>query len=158
MKNKTLTCGSPWCYSFQLVNNSKAGDLCRFACGCHMLYPPRIRVIYEHNNSRFKSIPDTIVRHSSFYELCLIHKNISTTLGQQVYQVKKSTNLALKTVIGLRPFLMQSDLSIENGLFRLKLKSGFLRSRKRVFSTQQRVFRLDPPVGTLSRKSVTRVS
>ena len=34
------------------------------------------------------------------------------------------------------PFLMQSDLSVENGLFRLKPKSGFLTQSKRGFSTQ----------------------
>ena len=42
-----------------------------------------------------------------------------------------------------RPFLTQSDLSVENGLFRLKPKSGFL--------TQ--LFRQDPPV----EKSVEKV-
>ena len=36
----------------------------------------------------------------------------------------------------LRPFLMQSDLSVENGLFRMKPKSGFLRGLKRAFSTR----------------------
>ena len=35
-----------------------------------------------------------------------------------------------------RPFLIQSDLSVENGRFRLKPKSAFLHSRKRAFSTQ----------------------
>ena len=68
-----------------------------------------------------------------------------------------------------RPFLMQSDLSIENGLFRLKHKSGFL--EKELFrlnffrlriptggsSRKTRLFRLDPPVEKLSRKSFTRV-
>ena len=33
----------------------------------------------------------------------------------------------------LRPFLMQSDLSVENGLFRLKPKSGFLTQSKKGF-------------------------
>ena len=42
---------------------------------------------------------------------------------------------------------MQSDLSVENGLFRLKPESGFL--------TQ--LFRLDPPVEKVSRKSFARV-
>ena len=36
----------------------------------------------------------------------------------------------------LRPYLMQSDLSVENGLFRLKPKSGFLTQSKKGFSTQ----------------------
>ena len=36
----------------------------------------------------------------------------------------------------LRPFLMQSDLSVENGLFRLKPKSGSLTQSKKGFSTQ----------------------
>ena len=36
----------------------------------------------------------------------------------------------------LRPFLIQSDLSVENGRFRLKLKSGFLTQSKKGFSTQ----------------------
>ena len=40
-----------------------------------------------------------------------------------------------KCYLPLRPFLMQSDLSVENGLFRLKPKSSFF-SRKRAFSTQ----------------------
>ena len=35
-----------------------------------------------------------------------------------------------------RGHLTQSDPSVDNGRFRLKLKSGFLHSRKRVFSTQ----------------------
>ena len=33
----------------------------------------------------------------------------------------------------LRPFLMQSDLSVENGLFRLKPNSGFLTQSKKGF-------------------------
>ena len=33
----------------------------------------------------------------------------------------------------VRPFLMQSDLSVENGLFRLKPKSGFLTQSKKGF-------------------------
>ena len=33
----------------------------------------------------------------------------------------------------LRPFLMQSDLSVENGLFRLKPKSSFLTQSKKGF-------------------------
>ena len=36
----------------------------------------------------------------------------------------------------VRPFLIQSDLSVENGLFRLKPKSSFLIQSKRAFSTQ----------------------
>ena len=32
-----------------------------------------------------------------------------------------------------RPFLMQSDLSVENGLFRLKPKSGFLTQSEKGF-------------------------
>ena len=35
-----------------------------------------------------------------------------------------------------RPFLIQSDLSVENGLFWLKPKSGFLTQSKKGFSTQ----------------------
>ena len=34
---------------------------------------------------------------------------------------------------GLRPFLIQSDLSVENGLFRLRPKSGFLTQSKKGF-------------------------
>ena len=33
----------------------------------------------------------------------------------------------------LRPFLMQSDLAVENDLFRLKPKSGFLTQSKKGF-------------------------
>ena len=33
----------------------------------------------------------------------------------------------------VRPFLMQSDLSVENGLFRLKPQSGFLTQSKKGF-------------------------
>ena len=59
----------------------------------------------------------------------------------------------------LRPFLIQSDWSVENGLFRLKPKSGFLTNnffRLRIptagSSRKNRLFRLDPPVEKLSRK------
>ena len=58
---------------------------------------------------------------------------------------------------------MQSDLSVGNGLFRLKPKSGFLTQSKKGFyrlristggsSKKTRLFRLDPPVEKLSRKS-----
>ena len=46
----------------------------------------------------------------------------------------------LSTII-VRPFLIQSDLSVENGRFRLKPKSGFLTQSKKgffdsTFSTQ----------------------
>ena len=38
--------------------------------------------------------------------------------------------------LDLRPFLIQSDLSVENGLFRLKPKSGFLtQSKKGIFDS-----------------------
>ena len=33
----------------------------------------------------------------------------------------------------MRPFLVQSDLSVENGLFRLNPKSGFLTQSKKGF-------------------------
>ena len=36
----------------------------------------------------------------------------------------------------LRPFLIQSDLSVENVLVRLKPRSGFLTQSKKAFSTQ----------------------
>ena len=36
-------------------------------------------------------------------------------------------------ILLLRPFLMQSDLPVENGLFRLKPKSGFLTQSKKGF-------------------------
>ena len=71
---------------------------------------------------------------------------------------------------------MQSDLSVENGLFRLKPKSGLLTQSKKGFfdslfrlnffrlriptggsSRKTRLFRLDPPVEKLSRKIFTRV-
>ena len=59
-----------------------------------------------------------------------------------------------------RPFLTQSDLSVENGLFRLKPNRAFLRSRKTSFCTKhfctdlldwqiqskKRAVRLDLPV------------
>ena len=47
----------------------------------------------------------------------------------------------------LRPFLMQSDLSVENGLFRLKPKSGFLTQSKKGFFDRE--FRLADPVEKL---------
>ena len=53
---------------------------------------------------------------------------------------------------GSRPSLMQSDLSVENGLFRLKPKSGFLtRPKKGCFDSTvfDRVFRLGDPVEKL---------
>ena len=36
-------------------------------------------------------------------------------------------------VVGVKPVLTQSDLSVENGLFRLKPKSGFLTQSKESF-------------------------
>ena len=57
----------------------------------------------------------------------------------------------------LRPFLTQSDLSVENGLFRLKPKSAFLTQSKKGFIDStffDRVFRLEDPVEKLSRKSL----
>ena len=45
---------------------------------------------------------------------------------------KKKIALHLSHQI-LRPFLMQSDSSVENGLFRLKPKSGFLTQSKKGF-------------------------
>ena len=38
-----------------------------------------------------------------------------------------------KDIYTLRPFLIQSDLSVENGLFRLKPKSSFLTQSKKGF-------------------------
>ena len=67
---------------------------------------------------------------------------------------------------------MQSDLSVENGLFGLKPKSGYLTQSKNGFfrldffrlriptggsSRKSLVFRLDPPVEKISRKSFTHV-
>ena len=49
---------------------------------------------------------------------------------------KRIKNYGEKQKIVLRPFFKQSNMSVENGLFRLKPKSGFLRRRKRAFSTQ----------------------
>ena len=39
----------------------------------------------------------------------------------------------LRLADAVRPFLTQSDLSVENGLFRLKSKSGFLTQSKKGF-------------------------
>ena len=46
--------------------------------------------------------------------------------------------VAYRYTVTVKPFLTQSDLSFENGRFRLKPKSGFLtiHSGKRAFSTQ----------------------
>ena len=41
----------------------------------------------------------------------------------------------LRLADAVRPFLTQSDLSVENGLFRLKPQSGFLTQSKKGFST-----------------------
>ena len=72
----------------------------------------------------------------------------------------------------VRPFLIQSDLSVENGLFRLKPKSGFLTQSKKGFidstffplrtptgesSRKDRLFRLDFPLEKLSPKKNPRV-
>ena len=42
----------------------------------------------------------------------------------------------------IRPFLIQSDLAVENGVFRLEPKWGFLKSRKRAFSTENSDWRI----------------
>ena len=73
---------------------------------------------------------------------------------------------------GIRPFLIQSDLSVENGLFRLKPKSGFLTQSKKglfrlnFFSTENsdwriqsknstlQLIRLADPVEKLGRKNL----
>ena len=60
----------------------------------------------------------------------------------------------------VRPFLIQSDFSVENGLFRLKPKSSFLTQSKKGFFDStffDWVFRLADPVEKLSRKSFTRI-
>ena len=54
-----------------------------------------------------------------------------------------------------RLFLTQPDLSVENGLFRLKPTSGFLTQSKRSFFDStffDRVFRLGDPVKNLAKK------
>ena len=54
--------------------------------------------------------------------------------------IKKVSNLEKNVKSTVRPFLIQSDLSVENGLFRPKPKSSFLNlytvEKKRAFSTQ----------------------
>ena len=75
--------------------------------------------------------------------------------------------------LALRAFLMQSNLSVENGLFRLNeaeiglsyaVEKGLLRLNFFLLriptggsSRKTRLFRLDPPVEKLSRKRFTRV-
>ena len=69
----------------------------------------------------------------------------------------------MSTPFRFMPFLTQSDFSVENGLFRLEPKSGFLTQSKRSFFDSlcfDRVFRLGDPVekvtsstGSASRKT-----
>ena len=69
----------------------------------------------------------------------IYHKRPAGTMRRKFLQLT-STNSGRRSAL-LRPFLLQSDFSVENGRFRLKPQSGFV------------FLRLDPPVEKLSRKS-----
>ena len=79
----------------------------------------------------------------------LLGKSCSTNQTQIQLDSKKEIEFRLFI---LRPFLIQSDLSVENGRFRLKPKSGFLYTfEKGLFRLN--LFRLSFPTGGSSRKT-----
>ena len=67
-----------------------------------------------------------------------------------------STKSCKRLKIDLRPFLIQSDLSVENGRFRLKPKSGFLTHSKKAFSTENSDWRIQSKTSTFSTGCVSR--
>ena len=79
------------------------------------------------------------VRGSKVFQITVMHGKYQAGVKptQTVFQryVHIVTDIECHSVT-VRPFLMQSDLSVENVLFRLKPKSGFLTQSKRAFSTQ----------------------
>ena len=50
-----------------------------------------------------------------------------------VHKVERAKYASNHRINALRPFLTQSDLSVENGLFRLKPKSGYVTQSKKGF-------------------------
>ena len=98
---------------------------------------------------------DRVARYHSWtnseWSVCYYSPEPSTTSGRICFVFVEFNGGSAKATV--RPFLTQSDLSVENGLFRLKPRWGFLTQSKKGWLFRLNFFRLGFPTGGSSRKA-----